>query len=112
MKRLKINQHILHVLKNSNAKFRKTVLKNCDIDVIKTICEIVINTLNGNNKISDRIHKRLQKHKKILRSLSCPKKTLNTKRKIIIQKGGFLPVLLGTVLSGVIGELINSLNKN
>lgn len=82
-------------------------MKNCNNDIVKAISEIAINTLNGNNKISKKSHSNLKKHKNILRKLACPKNSLNCKRKILIQQGGFLPVLIGTILSGVIGKLIS-----
>lgn len=108
MKRLKANKHILHVLKNCRPKLRKVLLKASDPEVIKTLCEIALNTLNGNNKISKQCKLKLKKYKRVLRSLICPKLKLSSKRKILIkQKGGFLPVLIGTVLSGLIGQLIN-----
>lgn len=107
MRLLKKNLHILRLLKKSNKKFRNSILKNCDDDVIKTLVEIVINTLNGNNKISKNHFGNLKKNKKVFRNLACPKKSIKAKRKILIQKGGFLPVLIGTVLSGLIGKLIS-----
>lgn len=108
MKRLKRNHRILQLLKTSNKKLRGSVLKTCNDDAIKAIVEIIINTLNGNNKISKHVLTRLKKHKSILRTLACSRKSLKAKRKILIQKGGFLPVLIGTVLSGIIGKLISS----
>lgn len=107
MKRLKKNLHILQTLKNSNKKLRSAIIKNCSDDTIKAILEIAINTLNGNCQLSKHTHIRLKKFKNILRQLVCPKKNLKRKRKIIIQKGGFLPVLIGTILSGVIGKLLS-----
>lgn len=107
MKRLKANKHILQVLKNGNPQLRKALLKASSPEVIKTLCEISLNTLNGNNKITKYCKRKLKKYKKELRNLASPKLKLATKRKILIQKGGFLPVLIGSVLSGLIGQLIN-----
>ena len=107
MKRLKVNKHILHVLRDCKPQLRKALLKSSSPEIIKTLCEIILNTLNGNNKISDQCKNKLGKYKRILRSLACPKLKISSKRKILIQKGGFLPVLIGTVLSGLIGEIIN-----
>lgn len=107
MKRLMANKHILHVLKNCNPQLRKALLKASGPEVIKTLCEISLNTLNGNNKITKDCKRKLKKYKKELRSLACPKLKLTSKRKILVQKGGFLPVLIGSVLSGLIGQIIN-----
>lgn len=106
MKRLKINRHILHLLKNSKPKFQRVIIKHCEPDVIKTICEISLNILNGNCKLNKKTKNQLKRYKRELRSLICYKKSINNKRKIIVQKGGFLPTLIGAVLSGLIGNLI------
>lgn len=106
MKRLKDHKHILHVLKTCNPVIRKSILKSANPELIKTLCEICINTLNGNAKISPNCKKSLKSYKNPLRKLISPRVGLKTKKKILIQKGGFLPALLGAVLSGVIGNLI------
>lgn len=102
---------MLHVLKKSKPKLRQILLKHCDSEVIKTICEIVINILNGNHKVPKQIYNKLNKNKKVLRCLACPKKSISVKRKLIIQKGGFLPMLIGSVLSGVVGDLLSNYFK-
>lgn len=106
MKRLKENQHTLHVLKNCNPHLRKSIIHYGNPELIKTLCEICMNTLNGNVKISPKCKSLLKNYKNSLRKLSSPRIGLKSKKKILIQKGGFLPVLLGTILSGIIGSLI------
>lgn len=106
MKRLKTNRHILHLLKSSKPKFQKVIIKHCDAEVIKTFCEIALNILKGNCNLSKKATTQLRKYKKELRSLICRKKSINSKRKIIIQRGGFLTTLLGALLSGIIGNFI------
>lgn len=107
MKRLRSNKHALHVLKDASPKLRKAILQSGDDELIKTIIECVINTLNGNHKISGELKQKLCKYKNCFRKLVHAKTSLKKKRKIIIQKGGFLIPLLGSILSGVIGSLIN-----
>lgn len=108
MTRLKANKHMLYVLKAAHPKMRKLLIKHVHPEVIKTISEIAYNTLNGNNKISVRSKNSLCKYKKELRSMACLKGSVASKRKIILQRGaGFLPALLGTVLSGIIGAYLN-----
>lgn len=111
MKRLRENRHMLYVLKNVQSKTRRHMLKHVNCEVIKTIAEIAYNTLVGNNRISNKTRKSLYRYKKEIRALACLNKKVALKRKIIIQKGGFLPVLLGTVLSGLIGEIIENYGK-
>lgn len=106
-KRLKDNKHILYVLKNASPKLRKAILKNVDPEIITTVSEIVFNTLKGNNKICNPLKKKLKKYKKPLRMLACSKRSIPLKRKILVQKGGFLPALIGSVISGIIGAYLN-----
>jgi hypothetical protein len=108
MKRLKENKHMLYVLKAADPKLRAAILKNVNPEVIRTICDISHNTLNGNNKICNYAKGKLKKYKRQLRKLTCSKETIASKRKILVQKGGFLPALIGSVLSGVIGAYLNS----
>ena len=108
MKRLKTNKHILHVLKNSKAKLRNAIIKSSHTDVIKTICEICLNTLNGNHTLKSKDKTKLKKYKNQIRNWAAPKLSLSSKRKILVQKGGFLPILISSILSGVLGKLINS----
>lgn len=106
MKRLKANKHMLHVLKNCNSQIRKSILKLTHPELIKTLCEICENTLCGNIELSNDIKKKLKAYKNHIRKVTQKKVNLKTKRKILIQKGGFLPILLSALLSGVIGNLI------
>lgn len=106
MKRLVENKHILHVLSKSTPKLRKAILKNSDSELIRTICEICLNTLKGNSQISNPYREQLKKYKTTIRKLGTSKLPLTARRNILIQKGGFLPVLLRSLLSGIIGNLL------
>lgn len=107
LKRLKVNKHMLYTLKSAPVKLQKSILKNCDDEVIKAIIEIVFNILEGVHKISPKTKHELEKYKLELRKIACPGRTLANKRKVLVQKGGsFLPILLSTVLSGIIGKLL------
>lgn len=107
LKRLKANKHMLYILKDAKPSLRKELLRKANPEIIKTICEISHNTLKGNSKLSSKGKKILEKYKNKLRILNSSKKSLKSKKKLIIQSGGFLPALLGVVLSGVIGHFLN-----
>lgn len=106
MKRLKDNKHMLYVLKKAKAGLRKAIIKNADSDVIRALCEITLNTLKGNHMPDRKIYNSLCRYKRDMRNLVGAKRSVARQREILIQRGGFLPVLLGSVLSGVIGSLI------
>lgn len=88
-------------------KLRNAIIRNSDDDFIKTLSEISLNTLNGNSKICDKTKNMLRPYKRLMHKLICPKRSSKSKRRLIIQKGGFLPMLIGSILSGVIGALFN-----
>lgn len=100
---------MLQVLKQANPALRKGILKSADTDLIKALCEIVLNTLHGHLKIKPTDKKKLQKYKHFLRNIADSKNSINKKREIFIQKGsGILPILLSTLLSSAVGRLINA----
>jgi len=103
---LKANKHLLYVLKKADNRLRKAIISNSNSDLVKTIVEIVLNTLQGNHKVTKSHLKALTKNKKALRYITCPKRTINSKRKVLIQKGGFLPILITSLLSGIFGKLL------
>ena len=92
----------------SQPQARRALLASADDDLIKAIVECAINTLNGNHKLTKDEKSKLQKYKGRLRALVSPKISFKNKRKLLIQKGGFIVPLLTSILSGVIGALINN----
>lgn len=86
--------------------YRNILVKAADADAIKCICECIFNVLKGSVPITEKEKLKLRKHKKVLREL-IKKGDLKKKRKIIIQTGGaFLPIVLGSLLSGVLSSLL------
>lgn len=91
----------------------KAILKHADPGLITSLSEIAYNLLIGNVKISGKKRAFLEKYKRDLRCLACSKRPLVSKRKLLVQRGaGFLPMLLGLILSGVASTLVDKyLNK-
>lgn len=87
-------------------KLRKDLLKRVPTSSIKTICECALNVLKGNIPLSDSQKSCLRKHKNTLRRLSDKKSSLFKKRKLIIQRGGFLNVLVPAAIT-LITSLLN-----
>ena len=110
MKRLKSQLHFLHILKSAKPQARRLLLASADDEFIKALFECAINTLNGNHKLNEEEKSKLSKYKSRLRALVNPKVTFKSKRKLLIQKGGFIVPLLTSILSGVIGTLISNNN--
>jgi hypothetical protein len=86
-------------------KLRKIILKHCDDDLLKAIIEIVLNVLKGNVDICEKTKLGLKKYKKSMRKLICPQLSLKAKRKVVQQSGGFLNILLPTIIGGVLSHI-------
>ena len=106
--RLKRNLDFLRVLKKANNKQRKAILETGNKDLILCLCEIIDNTLAGTVKLTSKQKKDLSKYKRILRKLIDKKVSLKTKRKLFIQKGGFLPAIIAPAL-GLAATLLSTL---
>jgi hypothetical protein len=73
----------------ANPKYRKAILAHADKHLINAICHIVYNVLRNSVHLNPQTRAKLLKHKTFLRKL-CEKSTLSSKKKILIQRGGFL----------------------
>jgi len=107
---LKSQLLFLHVLKDAKPKDRGALLTTADDDLIKTIVECAINTLNANNKLTKEDKNKLSKYKNRLRALVNRKISFENKCKLLILKGGFIVPSLISILSGVTGTLISGNN--
>ena len=110
MKRVKKNFEILKILSCCNKRMRTSIINSSTHDLIDTICECVLNLLNGNINLSDSEKTHLSKYKNVLRKL-LERKKIKEKKKILIQKGGFLQFLLPSVITGLTTLIENTLSK-
>ena len=103
-----VKKHLTHLqfLAHCSPKLRKLVLKNADKDLILAVCECMYNFMNGNVKVDENIMKKTQKHKNHLRKLFSDG-SLSKKKDVLVQHGGFLPILIPTILE-VVSSLIKS----
>jgi hypothetical protein len=98
MERVRSNYHALHVLRKARPKLRKAIVSHGDKELVKSICECVLNVLNGNVSLTACAKRKLQKHKVVLRKVADKRVPLSSKKRLIVQKGGFLLPLLTAVL--------------
>lgn len=105
MEKIIKNEKYLNILKDCNNCMRKSIINGGNKDLIHTICECVLNCVNGNVKLSNPDKAVLSKHKRKLRKLLKSKNSsLKRKKAILIQSGGsFLPIILSTILSSLLG---------
>jgi hypothetical protein len=92
------NVPAMRSLRKMNARQRNNYIKRCSPDFVRVLCECCKNLLKGNVPVSAHQTIKLRRYRNILRTLSSKKASLKTRRKLL-QKGGFLPLLLGPAIS-------------
>jgi hypothetical protein len=90
---------------------KKGIIMNADKELIYTICECILNLLNGNINISTEQYNQLKSYKHLFRKILDRKSKLKTKKKLIIQKGGFLEILLPAVISGLASIISSAISS-
>jgi len=113
--RLRRNYLLLKALKKASPSERKHLLRKCNDDFIKCLCDICYNICAGNCKISSKERRCLARNKKSIRNLTNKHKSINAKRNDLVQKGGFLSSLIVPAISvaaSLIGELARKWNGN
>ena len=86
----------------------KAVLKGASPDLIKALSECSLNILKGNVHLTPAQKKQLSRYKQSLRALA-RRGTSVKRRKQILQKGGFIPLVLKPILNlagGILGSLV------
>jgi hypothetical protein len=109
MDRIRKNHKILcYVCKHAKTKKqRQQTLKHCNSQVTKALVDIVHNLLKGNVRLSSQQKSKLKRYKQHLRFLAKPSKSLESKKRYLVQKGGFLPFLAPLIpLLATIGPII------
>jgi len=95
---VKTNYHTLKVLKTADPKMRKAIISKCNKELVNFISECVLNVLNGHIKLTGCDTRKLQKYKAALRKVTNRRVPLASKKKLIVQRGGFLLLLLIAIL--------------
>lgn len=98
---------ILHALCYLSEAQRKALLAKADPALIRCISECALNILRGNVTLSSREKKRLKPYVRLLRRLAEKRTSVTSRKRAIIQKGGFLPLLLAPILSAILTSVIN-----
>jgi hypothetical protein len=91
----------LKLLSSCSAELRKAIIMNSDADLIKVLKECVFNVLKGNVKLKKGDNEKLKRYKSDLRRFVYDPGNVRGKRKFLIQKGGFLPLLIPAAIDTV-----------
>ena len=102
-----LHKNILYIdiLAKAKPAHRKAILSTADRDLIICLCDCAVNILKGNVLLKAHEYQKLCKAKAHLRQLAGEKTTIKARRKILVQKGGFIPALLAPIL-GIAGQLL------
>ena len=110
----RLRRHAKELLKFRKASaYEKSKILNKNFknpDFVKCICECCKNILNGNVPLSEKQKTVLKRKRYNLRRLVSTKTPISKKKKII-QSGGFLGAILGpvaSILGGLLGNVFNN----
>jgi hypothetical protein len=85
---LKSQLHFLHVRRDAKTEARSELLSSADDELITSLVECAISTLNENRKQSKDEKSKLSKYKNRLRALMDPKSSFKSKQKLNLKKVG------------------------
>lgn len=100
---------MLSVLSKASPPLRKKLIQTASKEVIDTVCECCLNVLKGTIPLSKHQKQCLGKHRHVLRQMVQKKIPIRQKKKMLVQRGGILPLLLGPILKGVLGTMLGGL---
>jgi len=100
MKRLRSKYHAFHVLKTAEPRFLKALITNCNKEHVNYIIECVLNVLNGNIKFSACDTSKLKKKAAIRKGVN-RYVTHSGRKRLLVQRGGFLLFLLGAIVTKI-----------
>ena len=112
MKRIENNIDYLKVLSKCKKNLRNGIIMNSDKEQIYTLCECILNLLHGNINISEDQFNQLKPYKHTFRKILNNKEKLKSKKKLIVQKGGFLEILLPAVISGLSAIISSAISSS
>lgn len=88
----------LNSLKSAKKKEREEIIRCASDTFIKVLCECCLNVLNGVVELTPNEKRTLTKYREIIRTLGKSKLAIKSRKKILFQKGGFIPTLVTSVL--------------
>lgn len=110
--RLKNNKEFLILLSKCKPKLRKALVSGATKESIYAIIECILNVCNGNVNINQEDYQKIKPFNKTFKKLVDKGVDLKQKRKIIIQKGGFLQVHIPAIISGIASIISSAISNN
>ena len=92
-------QSLLEKILSAGRRSRKFIIKHLSNKEVKLICEVCLNLIRGNLRVTDpTAYSQLKRGRKALTDLADKRKPLKHKRRILNQKGGFLGAVAAAAL--------------
>lgn len=104
------HKHLLQTLSCCSKRVRNAIIKSANKDEIFAICECILNVMNGNIKLNEVDYNKLKTYKNTFKKL-LNKSPLSSKKKILVQKGGFLQILIPSIISGLASIISAAISK-
>lgn len=102
------HKEVLKKLQRAKPSERRNILHNADCGLVKCLCTIVHNILNGVIHLKPCQRSKLQRYRHVLRKLALNGETWEDKKKIFTQTGGgFLPLLLAPLISTLFSKIFS-----
>jgi len=113
--RLRKNINLLRVLEDTrhhSPQLRKAIVKTAPGDLVGSVSDCCRNVLSGRVPLSGKQKRQLSAHKQALRLLAQPRVGVQTKKRVLIQRGGFIGPLLAASLPIIANLLIRKFSGN
>jgi len=110
VRRILKNKKFLEYYLETDPKSRKRLLKGANHDQIKSLCEATLNVVKKNINVPSKAKQELYKHKAVIKRVAFKKEPISKKKSLLVQKGGFLPIILSTVLPLLANALLAGRN--
>ena len=99
----------LKILSNCTKSNQKRIIKGSDKKFMQSLKDCILNVLEGNIRLCEKDKKKLKNYKYTLRKI-VQNKALKKNKDLIIQKGGFLSIILPGAIT-LLNTLIDILQK-
>ena len=103
--RLKQNFDSLKFLARAKPQLRNAIIGACDNSLVCCICECIKNVVEANVPVPHSTLCKLKPYRQVLDKIVNKRNNFLKKKRLIVQNGGFLPLLLPALI-GVIGSLV------
>jgi hypothetical protein len=108
------NINLLRVLEDTKhhpIQLRKAIVKTAPTDLVGSVADCCRNVLDGRVPLSAQQRRKLSLHKQALRLLAQPGVGVQKKKRLLIQRGGFIGTLLAASLPIIANLLIKKFSK-